>query len=71
MLERLEEIAKKHEALLEQQADPDIAVDPKRSREVAQKLAEIEPMVAAYREPQSMASELVCKSSGSPSSSTL
>ncbi len=58
MLERLEEIAKKHEALLEQQADPVIAVDPKRSREVAKKLAEIEPMVAAYREHQTIASEL-------------
>jgi peptide chain release factor 1 len=58
MLERLQEIAKVHEALLEQQADPEIAVDPKRSREVAQKLAEIEPMVAAYREHQTIASEL-------------
>ena len=58
MLERLEEIAKKHEALREQQADPDVAVDPKRSREVAQKLAEIEPMVSAYREHQTIASEL-------------
>jgi peptide chain release factor 1 len=58
MLERLQEIAKMHEALLEQQADPEIAVDPKRSREVAQKLAEIEPMVAAYREHQTIASEL-------------
>ena len=58
MLERLEEIAKKHDALLEQQADLEIAVDPKRSREVAQKLAELEPMVRAYREYQSTAAEL-------------
>jgi peptide chain release factor 1 len=49
MRERLEEIAKRHQALLAQQADPEIAVDPKRSREVAQKIAEIAPLVTAYR----------------------
>jgi peptide chain release factor 1 len=58
MLERLEEIAKKHQALLEQQADPEVAVDPNRSREVAQKLAELEPVVAAFREYRSATSEL-------------
>jgi len=50
MLERLEEIARKHDDLLAQQADPEIAVDPKRSREVARKLAELEPVVSAYRQ---------------------
>ncbi len=50
MLERLEEIARRHEELLAQQADPEVAVDPKRSRDVAKKLAELEPIVAAYRE---------------------
>ena len=39
MLERLEEIAKRHADLLEQQADPEVAVDPNRSRVVAQKAA--------------------------------
>ena len=58
MLERLQEIAKKHEDLLAQQADPDVAVDPKRSRQVARKLAELEPIVTAYREYRSAASEL-------------
>ena len=58
MLERLEEIAKKHEDLQAQQADPEIAVDPNRSREVAQKLAELGPVVALYREYRSTASEL-------------
>ena len=58
MLERLKKIAKKHEELLAQQADPEIAVDPNRSRQVAQKLAEIEPMVTAYRHYSSTASEL-------------
>ena len=42
MLERLDEIVRRHAALAEQQADPEVAVDPKRSREVAQKLAELE-----------------------------
>jgi peptide chain release factor 1 len=58
MLERLKEIAKKHEDLVVQQADPEIAVDPNRSREVAQKLAELAPVVAAYRDYSSTASEL-------------
>jgi peptide chain release factor 1 len=58
MLERLEEIAKRHQALRTQQADPEIAVDPKRSREVAQKLAELEPVVAAYRDYSSTATQL-------------
>jgi peptide chain release factor 1 len=58
MLERLKEIAKKHEDLLVQQADPEIAVDPNRSREIAQKLAELSPVVAAYREYSTITDEL-------------
>jgi len=58
MLERLREIARKHEELQSLQADPAIAVDPNRSREIAQKLAELEPVVAAYREYSSITSEL-------------
>ena len=58
MLERLEEIVKKHEDLQAQQADPEIAVDPNRSREVAQKLAELEPVETVYRDYCSTASEL-------------
>jgi peptide chain release factor 1 len=49
MLERLQEIAKRHEELCARQADPEVAVDPKRSREVAQKIAEIAPLVNAFR----------------------
>ena len=49
MLERLQEIESRYVALRAEQADPEVAVDPKRSREVAQKLAEIEPLVAAFR----------------------
>jgi peptide chain release factor 1 len=58
MLERLKEIAKKHEDLVVQQADPEIAVDPNRSREIAQKLAELAPVVAAYREYSTITDEL-------------
>ncbi|MGD9253552.1 MAG: peptide chain release factor 1 [Holophagae bacterium] len=58
MLERLEEIAKKHEDLLTQQADPEIAVDPNRSRELAQKAAELEPIVKTYHEYTAITSEL-------------
>jgi peptide chain release factor 1 len=50
MLERLEELDQTHQQLLQQQSDPDIAVDPARSREVAKKIAEIEPVVRTYRQ---------------------
>jgi peptide chain release factor 1 len=58
MLERLEKIAKKHRDLQAQQADPEIAVDPNKSRVVAQKLAELEPVVSAYREYRRVSNEL-------------
>jgi len=58
MLDRLEEIAKRHDELLAQQADPVIAVDQIRSREVAQKLAELQPVVRAYHQYTAAASEL-------------
>ena len=49
MLDKLEEVARRHSELVEQQADPAVAVDPKRSREIAKKVAELEPVVTAYR----------------------
>jgi len=49
MLDKLEEIARRHAELVEQQADPAVAVDPKRSREIAKKVAELEPVATAYR----------------------
>jgi len=49
MFDRLAEIERRYQGLLEQQADPEIAVDPARYREVAKKAAEIEPVVEAYR----------------------
>jgi peptide chain release factor 1 len=58
MLERLEEIASRHADLLSQQADPEIAVDPERSREIAIKLAEIADVVAVYREYRAVLAEL-------------
>ncbi len=58
MLERLEEIAERHRLLTEQQADPEVAVDPVLSREIAQKLAELEPIVRTWREYRRVAAEL-------------
>ncbi len=58
MLDRLEEIAKRHDELLAQQADPVIAVDQNRSRKVAQKLAELQPVVRAYHQYTAAANEL-------------
>ena len=58
MLERLEEIAAKHARLQTEQADPEVAVDQHRSREVAIKLAEIADVVKVYGEYRSVLSEL-------------
>jgi peptide chain release factor 1 len=58
MLDRLEEIAQRHEDLLAQQADPEVAVDPERSRDVAKKIAELVPVVSAYREYRQVEAEL-------------
>jgi len=58
MLERLQEIAKRHEALLAEQADPAVAIDRNRSRDVAIKLAELAPVVRAYQRYKSTSEEL-------------
>jgi len=58
MLERLEELANKHAALLIEQADPEVAVDRNRSREIAIKLAEIGDVVEVYHEYRGVLSEL-------------
>ncbi|MDX2437718.1 MAG: peptide chain release factor 1 [Acidobacteriota bacterium] len=58
MLERLQEIAKRHVALLAEQADPEVAVDRNRSREIAIKLAELAPIVRAFEEYSSISEEL-------------
>lgn len=58
MLQRLDEIVRRHETLLHEQADPEVAVDPVRSREIAQKLAELAPVVAAARELRQVQAEL-------------
>ncbi len=50
MFDRLAEIERRYQGLVAQQADPEIAVDPDRYREVAKKAAEIEPVVEVYRE---------------------
>jgi peptide chain release factor 1 len=58
MLEKLEEIERRHQELLELQADPEVAVDPNRSRETAKKAAELEPVVAAFRSYRQVRDEL-------------
>ena len=49
MRERLRDIERQHDELRAIQADPEVAVDPVRSREVAQRLAELIPVVEASR----------------------
>jgi len=58
MLEKLDEIARRHQELLELQADPEVAVDPDRSRDAAKKAAELEPVVSAYRQFRRVRKEL-------------
>jgi len=58
MLERLEELTDKHAALQVEQADPEVAVDRNRSREIAIKLAEISDVVEVYHEYKGVLSEL-------------
>jgi peptide chain release factor 1 len=49
MLHRLEEVARRWEELKGEQASPEVLADRKRLLEVSRKLAEIEPLVEAYR----------------------
>ncbi len=58
MFERLQETLDRFEDLKAQQIDPEIAVDPKQSREIAQKLAEMRPVVKGFRELQAIDSDL-------------
>jgi len=58
MLERLEELANRHAAFQIEQADPEVAVDRNRSREIAIALAEIADVVEVYREYKGVLSEL-------------
>ncbi len=58
MIERLEELAEKHAALQVEQADPEVAVDRNRSREIAIKLAETADVVEVFLEYKGVLSEL-------------
>jgi peptide chain release factor 1 len=58
MIERLEELAEKHAALQVEQADPEVAVDRNRSREIAIKLSEIGDVVEVFHEYKGVLSEL-------------
>ena len=58
MLERLEKIAARHAALVEEQADPAVAVEPKRSRVIAINIAEVADVVVVLVEYKTVLSEL-------------
>ncbi len=58
MFERLQDIEKQSDELRIRQADPEVAVDPKQSREIAQKLAEIQPVVDVFRDYKGVESDL-------------
>ena len=49
MLHRLEDVARRYQELRDEQASPEVLADRKRLLEVSKKLAEIEPVVAAYQ----------------------
>ena len=50
MLPRLEEVARRWEALREEQGSPEVLADPRRLKEVSRTLAELEAVVTAYQE---------------------
>jgi len=58
MFERLQDIEKQADELRIRQADPEVAVDPKQSREIAQKLAEIQPVVDVFRDYRGVETDL-------------
>ncbi|HVN76053.1 MAG TPA: peptide chain release factor 1 [Thermoanaerobaculaceae bacterium] len=49
MLQRLDEVTRRWQDLRDEQASPEVLTDRKRLLEVSKKLAEIEPVVAAYQ----------------------
>ena len=50
MLTRLDDVARRFAELRDEQACPDVVTNRKRMLEIARKLAELEPVVEAYRE---------------------
>jgi peptide chain release factor 1 len=50
MLHRLEEVARRFDALRDEQSRPEVLTDRKRLLEISRKLAEIEPVVKAYED---------------------
>ncbi len=58
MFERLQDIEKQADELRIRQADPEVAVDPKQSREIAQKLAGIQPVVDVFRDYRGVETDL-------------
>ncbi len=58
MFERLQDIENQADELRIRQADPEVAVDPKQSREIGQKLAEIQPVVDLFKDYKSVEADL-------------
>jgi peptide chain release factor 1 len=58
MFEQLDTLLKRHEEMTATLADPAVATDPNRSRELAKALAEIEPTVRLYRDYQHVLEQL-------------
>ncbi len=50
MIDKLEDVSRRWEALRQQQADPEILADRKRLLEVSRRIAELEPIVEAFRD---------------------
>jgi peptide chain release factor 1 len=57
-LDRLAGLENEYETVLIQLSDPDVIADQRRLREVSRRHRELEPVVAAYREYQAVASDL-------------
>lgn len=58
MFDRLEEVVRRHAELVSQQSDPEVAASLTRSRELARKVAELEPLVVTYRSLRATEAEL-------------
>ena len=58
MLDQIDNIARRYDALESQMADPAVTADYTKLTELAQERAEMEPIVTAYRRYQTLAQEL-------------
>jgi protein subunit release factor A len=70
MLQRLDEVIRRWQDLKNEQASPEVLTDRKRLLEVSKKLAEIDPVVAAYQAYRSSLTRSVAPASWSPARAT-